>query len=226
MYTWISSALSRSAPIIALAVALPLSGCMGEGGTGGFGFVTQPGSSQVETDILREVALFGGDVVVAGPAGYCIDRQSLRRGGAGSFVLIASCESLTGKAGTIAVEPAVMTVSVLRGQSGAVQPTTADLARMSEGSRVLAAEDGDGVSFVHLSKGGDTNLPNGDARHWRGGMLINGHVVALAVYGPSGEAAAGSYGRQILMALAETLRSRSPVRDYTPEAETGSLTPE
>jgi hypothetical protein len=207
MSIWISSAKAA----FAIILVLPLAGCLDDG-TGTFGIAEQPGSEAMETKVLRQVSLFGGDVVVAGPAGYCIDAQSLRRNAGGSFVLLASCESLTGKRGEVVVEPAVMTVSVLRAQQLADQPTTVDLAELADGGRILAAEDGDGVSLVHLSSGGDTYLPDGDPRHWRGGMLINGHVVGIAVYGPKDEAAAGRYGRQILVALAETLRQLSPVR--------------
>ena len=219
MSTWISDSGFRGFRAGYLALILPLAGCLGEGtGEGGLSFRSPPGAANPdEVPVLHKIELFRGNVVVAGPRGYCIDSQSLRRGGDGGFVLIASCESLTGKAGQ-AVAPAVMTVSVLPRRLNAEQPTAADIAAQAAPAEVLAADDGDGISMVRLASGGDALMPGGDPKYWRGGMLINGHVVGLAVYGPKGSAIAGKSGRSTLLALAEILRERSPVKDYTPVA--------
>ncbi len=212
MFTWISN---RITPGLAFAVFLLLAGCMGEGTEGGLGFLNPPQTAASGPPPFKQVSLFRGNVVIEGPPGYCIDRQSLRRGADGGFALIASCESLTGAIGT-KVAPAVITVSVLPRRLGATQPTAAGLAALAAPARALVLDDGDGISLVQLSQGGNTALADGDPRYWRGGMLINGHVVGLAVYGPKGSKLAGADGRRLMMGMAETLRELSPVKDFTP----------
>ncbi|WP_297774320.1 hypothetical protein [uncultured Roseovarius sp.] len=161
------------------------------------------------TSALRSVPLYGGDVVVEGPRGYCIDPTSLKRGLTGSFALLASCESLTGQVGVI-VEPAVMTVSVLPARGAAQQPDAASMARALAPVEVRVAEDGDGISLVQVMQGGQEALPGGDPVHWRAGMVINGHLLGLAVYGPKGGGVSGRMGREMLRDLAEALREASP----------------
>ncbi len=206
---------SWAAPGLALGLTLPLAACIGEGTEGGFGFLGAPKSEPSGPPPFKQVTLFRGNVVVEGPPGYCIDRQSLRRGVDGSFALIASCESLTGTIGT-AVAPAVITVSILPRGLGAAQPSAAGLSALAASAKMLAQEDGDGISYVHLSEGGNAVLADGDPRYWRRGMLINGHVVGVAVYGPKGSSLAGDDGRRLILRMAGILRDLSPVKDFTP----------
>ncbi len=162
-----------------------------------------------KSQALNRVAFYDGDVVVEGPRGYCVDAASLRRGLTGSFALIASCESLTGRAG-IYVEAAVMTVSVLPRGQNVQHPDAQAMARALAPAEVRVAEDGDGISLVQVMQGGEKMLPGGDPVHWRAGMVINGHMVGLAIYGPAGRAVAGQEGRVLLQDLAEMLREASP----------------
>jgi len=160
---------------------------------------------------LKAVALFQGDVVVAGPEGYCVDRGSVRQRAKGSFVLLASCESLSGKRGRN-VPPAVMTVSVLPQSTNAVRPMPAELAGNMTPVKSVAGDD---LSLVYLPAGGNDFMPGGDPKHWRGGMVLNGYPIGLAVYGLVGSAASGEAGRQLITGLAARLRRASPVRAET-----------
>ena len=126
----------------------------------------------------------------------------------GRFALLASCESLTGQAG-IAVDPAVMTVAVLPRAGTAAPPDAAAMARVLGPGVVRHAEDGDGITLVQVANGGETVLPGGDPAHWRASMIINGHIVGLAAYGPKGGQVAGPGGRDLLRDLAEALRTAS-----------------
>ena len=60
-----------------LAAVLPLAGCMAAE-PGALGFLSS-GSEPATRDALRKVQMYEGDVVVRGPAGYCIDRRTLHR---------------------------------------------------------------------------------------------------------------------------------------------------
>lgn len=204
--------IRRALPLFLLA---PLAACLGAEGEGeGLGFLTGPAVSAGKP-ALTKTSLYRGDVVVSGPRGYCIDSDSLRRGSAGSFVLLASCESISGQRGANAAAPAVMTVSVLPRQGPDAQPTAAELAAPLAPARVIRSENGDGISLVYLSKGGEVVMPGGNPAYWRAAMSINGHLVGLAVYLPNKGQNQQARGYAMILALAETLRENSPVRDYS-----------
>ncbi len=160
---------------------------------------------------LKAVSLFQGDVVVAGPEGYCVDRDSVKQRAKGSFVLLASCESLSGKRGRN-VPPAVMTVSVLPQSTTAVRPMPAELAGNMTPVKSVTRDD---LSLVYLPAGGNVSVPGGDPKYWRGGMVLNGYTIGLAVYGLAGSSASGAVGKQLITGLAARLRRASPVRADT-----------
>jgi len=204
MSTWISeTAVARLRMMVRaglLLVCLPLAACLDVAGEAG------------PDNALRAVAFYDGKVIVTGPRGYCIDRSSVKRGPAGRFALLASCESLTDQPG-ISVEPAVLTVAVLPHAPSAEQPSSQAMAEALGRASVRDTEDGDGIALVHIAQGGDTVLPGGDPSYWRASMVINGHLVGLAAYGPKDGAIAGPGGRDLLRDLAETLRAASPAPD-------------
>ncbi len=203
-------ALNRTAAIF--GAFFLLGACMGEETGAGFGFLnTSSGGADASRDALSQAEFFGGDVVVRPPRGYCIDRRSLRRGPGGSFALLASCEALTGRPG-ITVEPALMTVSVMPVSGGSVQPTAAEITASMAPAQALDQKDGDSLSLVHLDRGGDGVLPGGDPRHWRAGLSVNGHIVALAVYARQGSSLAGRDGQAAISDLAAQMIAASPRR--------------
>lgn len=218
MSTWISDlslARARLARAVFLAAVLPLAGCFGPE-TGALSFLSSGNEKEsVARDVMRKVALYEGDVVVRGPGGYCIDRRTLRRHKDGGFVLLASCESLSGVRGQ-AVEPVVMTVSVLPDAPGAARPSVAQIARLMAPAEVLASHETTDVTLVQFASGGDGILPDGDARHWRGGMMLGDHLIGLALYARKGSPMAGKDGRALLTDLARSIRRASPARSAPP----------
>ena len=225
MCIWISEVLLRFVyRARGLALTIPLAACMSlpdatrETGPGA---TAAPGRPQ---KVLQELSLYGGRVVVRGPRGYCIDGDNTRRGGTSTVVVLASCQTLTGQAGP-SVDPALLVVSVLPRRAGAKQPTAAAIAQSMAPKRALQTVDGDGLAMVHLDAGGARALPGGDPRYWRGGMLINGHLVGLAAYGRQGSRVAGADGRRLIRQLAETLREASPEMGDRPTAPSGNATP-
>ncbi|MEQ9258294.1 MAG: hypothetical protein RIG84_04275 [Roseovarius sp.] len=214
MSTWISDRLAPRLRLCAargalLAALLPLAGCLGEE-SGALGFLSGGRSEPVARDVLRKVELYEGEVVVRGPPGYCIDRKTMRRRETGGFVLLASCEALSGVRGQ-EVPPVVMTVSVLPGNGGTPHPGVEDVARSVSAGAVLGSVERSDMTLVHLDAGGDQILPGGDPRHWRGAMVLNGHLVGVALYAPLKSPMAGDKGRALLTDLARGLRRESPV---------------
>lgn len=190
---------------VAIIGLFGLSGCLASNlpglGTG----------SSAPRDVTRTVTLYDGDVVVRGPQGYCIDRKSLRNRAGQGFVMLASCEALSGVRGD-GVEPVIMTLTVLPGQADATRPSAAAVAGSLPGVQVLDTVEEDDISLVHFASGGDQALAGKDPRHWRGAMAVNGHLIGLALYGRQGSAMAGTEGKGLLRALAQNTKLSSPVR--------------
>ena len=180
-----------------LGVCLSLAGC-----------VIAP-QTRSQSDVLQQVALYDGEVVVSGPPGYCVDGAHIRRGASGAFVPLASCESLSGTPG-VPVQAALMTVSVLPRQGVQARPTANQIAASMAPAQPLDLIDGPDVSMVRFATGGGQRLPGGDPRYWRGGMVINGHLLGLSVYGPQGSSLAGPDGQRLLLDLADALRAGTP----------------
>lgn len=190
---------------------LPLMGCFGPE-TGALSFLASGNEkTEVARDVLRKTSLLGGDVVVRGPEGYCVDRRSLRHRDTSGFALLASCESLSGVRGQ-QVEPVLMTVSVVPGGPEVQRPGATEIAALMAPAQVLAAHEDADLALVHFASGGDGVLPGGDARHWRGGMVVNGYLVGLALYAQKDGAMAGGDGRRLLTELARSIRRASPDR--------------
>jgi hypothetical protein len=190
---------------------------MGE--TGAFGFLD---GRETRAKVVRELPLYRGAVVVRAPNGYCVDNANVTRRPAATVVPLATCSSLTGE-GYSPVEPALMTVSVLPASPRAEQPSAEELAASLAPADVTAVEDGDGVALVRVADGGQTRLPDGDPRYWRGAMEVNGHLVGLAVYGRPGSDLSGGAGRRLILDLAEALREASmkPARAQVASSGTG-----
>ncbi len=201
--------------VMALAATLPLAGCISPitGGTAQFAQSGGDDQNPQPRKALRRTSLVRGAVIVQGPRGYCIDAESLTSGGvSGGFALLASCESLLGKPADAPVDPAIMTVTVLPFSPRPIQPRAHEMAKALAPHHVLDQINGDGLTIVHLATGG-TEISSGvDPKHWRGAMLINGHMIGLAVYAPKGSALSDAAGLEVLIGLAEVLREASPVR--------------
>lgn len=229
MSTWTSDALLSLrrpwAPGVAALCLMVLGGCLAPGDAGARrGFAAPEAEAPAP---VRRIAFYDGQVVVDGPAGYCVDTGSVRRRGASRFVLLARCTSLGAEVGE-AADPAVITVSVLPFDARAEQPVAAALAAAQAPARVLEEIDGDGVALVHLADGGDAVVPGGDPRHWRAGMVINGHLVGIAAYAEAGGVVAGPAGRGVLVEMAERMRMLSPRmrEDKAPSATAPDKTPD
>ncbi len=198
-----------------IALAMPLSGFISPLDGGGDSFASRSGDDAFDAPARKVRAradIVRGAVVVQGPKGYCIDAKSLTSGGvSGGFALLASCESLLGRPAERPVLPALMTVTVLPYSLKPVQPRAHEMAAALAPHRALDQINGDGLTVVHLATGGEALSPKVDPKHWRGAMVINGHMIGLAVYAPKGSDLSGKDGLDLLGKLAETLREASPL---------------
>ncbi len=226
MSTWTSDtglpmgAWARRA--LAVCAVFGLSGCLGSE-TGALGFLSS--GSEPKRDVVRTASLYDGNVVVRGPQGYCVDKRSLRSGKSRGFVMLASCEALSGVRGND-VEPLIMTVSALPRDVNAAKPSAQEVANSMAPTPVLASFEAEDVNLVQFASGGEQALPGGDPRYWRGVMVLNGHLVGLALYARQGSPHAGAEGRDMLVELARSTRATTPVRPLVTDAsELVSATP-
>ncbi|MHA6324709.1 dihydroxy-acid dehydratase [Roseivivax sp. CAU 1753] len=220
---------ARAGQVVAVVAALALSGCavspdgdfdmpkgflsgfQSPGSEGGNAALAQPDAAR---SLVETVAVAGGDVVVAAPFGYCVDPSTLESGRNGGFVVLASCNILSGGASGASVPPALITVTVGRAERNAVRPDAATLARLAD-APLLQMRDEDGLSLAFLGSGGDALFSGGNPRYWRGAFLQGSRLVGLAVYAPAGSGIDGEDGARLLEATFRRIREESP-RNATP----------
>ncbi|MBK5928043.1 hypothetical protein CCR87_12015 [Rhodobaculum claviforme] len=171
----------RGALVAAAGMAvLGLSGCMAGG----------------EDTAPATKAVANGAVVIAGPAGYCVDPVATRERRSGAFVLLGACAALMGEGRppprravlTAAVSPAgeappVADSADMLAAYLATPPGRALLSRSETAATVTVLDSRvqDGVLFVHLR---DTSPFDGAevlAEYWRAILDIGPHAVSLSV---------------------------------------------
>lgn len=165
---------------------------------------------------VRQAKLMGAAVIVPAPVGYCIEPGSLKDEESDAFVLIGRCDLLTGQEDSLPVSPAIMTVSVSRGDVPEGGPGGDDLVRSLGAERILTRIDDPGLSLFWVDSAQRVTR-SGDNRHWRGIMTVNGHTVGLAAYGPRDSNISGKGGEALIRALARRIRNASP--DRPPDSE-------
>lgn len=166
------------------------------------------GSAGQSAPRMAQVALGGGEIVLAAPDGYCFDRSSVRRTPKGGFAVMARCDTL-GVRGFYGVHPlAIVTVTTSPQDAGTPLPTPEDVARSAGSARMLDSARGKGLSLAQLSEGAQ-RLEGVSPRHWRGVFAVGRHLVAVSLYAPEGSAALGRDGARILSNLSARTQSAS-----------------
>ncbi|SMX39451.1 hypothetical protein [Maliponia aquimaris] len=200
---------------VCAAGALLVSGCLAltpqadrDTGTGTDTKALVSGSVASGRAPLAKASLAGGDVVVAGPRGYCIDPETKSAGPERGFAVIASCHILSdGKAGE-EVPPMLVTITVgPRGDSQDL-PTAEGLARAS-GAQLITSKRTDLRVTAHLATGGEGKFEGSDPRYWRSAFVQGNRMVGLALYAPRGSALAGDGGAAMLDRVSDIIARQS-----------------
>lgn len=164
---------------------------------------------------LASMSFAGGAVVVAGPEGYCIDPATTNR--QANVAVLASCLILSGGEAGPWVPPALVTVTVGPRGSQSDLPEAAALAKAA-GVPLLAGGRKDGLVIAHLGRGGDSILPEGDSRYWRGAFVEGGRMIGLALYAPKGDALTGREGAAMLARVRASISKASAARGRSTQA--------
>ncbi len=179
---------------LGLCLAL-LSGCDALGpeaaaGAGGFAFTRRA---------PERLAVSGDAVIVAGPAGYCIDKGATRDGAETAFVLLASCAAITRNQSVPRPPVQALLTAFVTGRDGGGDQVQ-DQARAfeaffgSEAGRAALARNGqadsvriiqmfqrDGAFFVHASDSSDGAGSRLKQDYWRAIFDVNGRTVSASV---------------------------------------------
>jgi len=173
----------------------------------------------------RTMAVAGGAVTVAGPAGYCVDRTASRGGAEGAFVLLGTCAALSGTplAGQ-PTRPAVLTASVVPGAADeatfvasfpamarffASDPGRAALSRAGKPGtvRLAAVSSRDDVLYLNLTDTAALSGQTVEADYWRAILALRGHLVTLSVMSLADRPLSSAEKRQILNTFTARMRA-------------------
>ncbi|RMD48866.1 MAG: hypothetical protein D6832_03010 [Alphaproteobacteria bacterium] len=233
MSIWISS--GRFAPRRAIGLALALALATGAGGCSRFATraALTPSSPAVETRTALNLA--DRNVVLAGPAGFCVDESASRTDTDPAFVLFASCAALAGDARAPQPEDrALLTASVATagdGMAGAVSRTSADLDRYfrSEAGRAALARDGDpakvrvlasysreGVFYLRARDTGQAEIPGTAPDYWRAYFDVGNQIVSLSVLEPRDKPLGPERSLTLLGRFIDAVRARNHLDPVTP----------
>lgn len=167
----------------ALACTVGLAGCEGF-------------NSGTSAPPVKQAALLGGAVGVAGPDGYCIDVSDSRL--ARGFAIIAPCANLGLVGARVMVPSAIVTVQAGRIGTAAVsgsEPAFAGLLETDAGAALLS-RSGDASSVDVLDTTSSDNkvtvyfedkegaaIPGTQDQEWRAFVDINGRLVTISARG-------------------------------------------
>ncbi len=217
MSTWTSKALLAAA-LVALAACR-----MTEGGGEGFAFAAKPFSRFAGPPPAR-MAVAGGSVIVAGPRGFCIDRDASRDAiGASALTVLSACRELGGGMFAPApTHPAVLTAAVAPGgrlidvaaaEAGlaayfASPRGRAALSRSGHAETVEIRESlaEDGVFLLYLTDRAPFSWGAVQPDYWRALLQTGGRMVTVAVLGLPDSPLARDDGLALLREFVAALR--------------------
>lgn len=145
----------------------------------------------------KKAVVSGGEIVIQGPAGFCVDRDASGQSGTVSFVLLASCVALGGE-GKPPEDRAILTASVLPDgpKDAAARDSLRSLASFftTEAGRAALARDGEArsVQIAEIVAIGDTLLLRARDRaplaghrvapeYWRAILVRKERIISLSV---------------------------------------------
>ena len=139
---------------------------------------------------LTQASLARGQVKLAAPDGYCIDRRSLRA----RFALLGRCDTMGVDGFFNDRDLAIITASTLPVAAGTVSP---DAAALSAQGEVVSTEERGGLPLVRLRDANNQIEGVGDT-YWRTAIVLNDQLVSFVLYAPPGSPALGRDGARLL----------------------------
>ncbi len=175
---------------------------------------------------VNRASVAGGNVVIAGPPGYCVDRSALSTTPKGDFVLLASCASISGNPAAPAPGiPAILTASVATQPVANIDRSLDRLTAFfkSDKGRAALARDGRASSVEVLStrvEGGalvmkvrDTGFDKVvglEPEYWRALFDLEGRIVTLSVITFSDKPMSDDEAMQTIMNFMDRVHRANP----------------
>jgi hypothetical protein len=187
------------------------------------------GASGAGAPSRAKVTVAGRPVVIAAPAGFCIDAPSTAVTADGAFVLMSDCALLGRSRGGRPPVGAALTASVsaggLGGEGDDEAATLADLQHFLDTAdgRALVSRSGRGdrvriisrqlkgdVLYVLVDDRGQQPIAGIDPRFWRAFLEVNGRMTVLSVIGFAGTGPGLQDSLNQLAATAASIRAANP----------------
>ena len=192
-----------------IAGALALGGCV----------VSEPAVTSA-AHAPRAVAVAGANVVVAGPAGYCVDSAASHDLRDGAFVVLGACQALGGqgpvkKAGVLTATVAAPDRGRIAGnapQLGAFFASDAGrraLSRAGQAESVDVLEtraEGD-VLYLHLRDSAGAGVAGTTNDYWRAMFDVNDRIATVSVLSFADAPRSASGGLTLARAFTRKIRS-------------------
>ncbi|HMQ95236.1 MAG TPA: hypothetical protein PKA33_21355 [Amaricoccus sp.] len=198
-----------------LIAGLALAACEGLPGAGGPSRAT--------------VSVAGEPIVIAGPPGFCIDRETLNVSDFGAFALMSDCALLAGGDRSGVISGAALTASIssggLGGEGDDPVQSLADLAAFAQtgegramlgrsgsanGVRILATQQRGEVLFVLVEDRGPQPIAGVDRRFWRAFLEVKDRMAVLSVLGFEDAGLDPQAGLDLLAAFVAALQRANP----------------
>lgn len=213
MSTWINK-IPLAAALLALAACLPA------GGTGG----DLPVPSHKGPPPLK-MGVAGGEIIIAGPKGFCVDRSASQdAGGRSALTVLSSCRTLGG--GMFAPQPqapAILTASVApRAGDFPIEPAAPDLkafftsaqgraalSRAGQARSVTLHESfaSQGAYLMYLRDEAAFTWGAVQPDYWRALLPIGGRMVSLSVLALPQQPIDRAAGRALLEDFIASMRA-------------------
>lgn len=206
-------ALRLTALVIFVGFTAGCAETVGQNGSG-LGF-----SSHADVPQEKQASFARGNILLVPPKGFCIDSGGIRRARDSGFAMMARCDALGIQGFFGNRSPSVITATIGPRPDGAPVPGTSDLARLSTNADVLAVRDDLMLPLVQIS-GGKGLLPGAAKVHWRGALVLNDHLLSVALYAPEGSAGTSDQGAMLLNDLARRTLEASAAAPLAPPATT------
>ncbi len=171
---------------------------------------------------------------VAGPQGFCVDREATQKHTDSAFVVFGSCAAVSGNPeDKRANAPAVLTAAVVPVDGTLVEADFEAMVRYlktPDGSALLARDGGkpellaarqDGTA-LHLRARDAGGRGGQSARYWRRIFTAGGALVTVTVSGFRSSPLSDSEGEALVQAFAESILKANPETDGKPAKYSGN----
>jgi hypothetical protein len=169
-----------------------------------------------QSKTVELITLQPTSVKVAGPKGYCIDPKTVQQDEQGSFVLLASCHSLTGRAPKSFAPAAILTIAMAPSDTPITTDAVRELATGGSTAKIIKHHTSAQTPVFQLESGLEHPIGGAQNRHWRGAMALNDQLVAISAYVPRSSHGTAVSGKSLILKTATILKDLNPDQAVSP----------